>query len=260
MLSGKGVLVTRPALQADKFAEQLIKVGAIPVLFPTTKIVPDPIGQTQLRNCFANLDHFNWIIFTSQNAVNFFWEEWKKTGLSSDILNATKIAAIGPATKQKLNNFGLTVTAMPEIYIGEEIVNSLGDVRNHHILLPRAEGARTELVGALNQAGATVNEIILYKSVTNSPDPNSCKNLEKDVHYVTFTSASTVHSFFELLGDQAQPYLNKRWIACIGPITAATLLEYGISAQIVAETYTTEGMIEAMEAYTQNNTDTRSSN
>ncbi|HSM24926.1 MAG TPA: uroporphyrinogen-III synthase [Anaerolineaceae bacterium] len=254
MLLGKGVLVTRPVNQAEKFAEQLIKEGAKPILFPTTKIVPDPIGQNQLLNCLGKINQYDWIIFTSQNAVVFFWEEWEKIDLSFDKLKAIKIAAVGPVTKQKLNDLGLTVTAMPDIYIGEEIVNTLGGVYNQHILIPRAEGARSALVEALNQAGAIVNQIILYKSITNSLDEKTWNNLENNVHYVTFTSASTVHGFFDLLGDQALQYLKRRLVACIGPITAQTLLDYGISAQITAQTYTIEGLIEEMKAYSSNNT------
>ena len=249
MLQGKGVLVTRPINQADTFSKQLIKAGAKPILFPTTKIVPDPIGQTQLHNSLRKINQYDWIIFTSQNAVVFFWEECKKIGLSSNVINTVKIAAIGPATKKKLNDLGLTVLSMPDIYIGEEIVNSLGNVYNHRILIPRAEGARSELLETLNQAGALVEQIILYISVTNTLDEKTWKNLENDVHYVTFTSASTVHGFFDLLGDQALQYLKRRLVACIGPITAQTLLDYGISAQVIAKNYTTEGLVEEMKAY-----------
>lgn len=252
MLSGKGVLVTRPAHQAGNFSEQLEREGAIPILFPTTKIIVDPVGKTQLLQSLTNHEQYDWVIFTSQNAVTFFWEQVEKSGLSSDHFKTTKIAAIGPATKQKLNNLGLTVNAMPEIYIGEEIVKSLGELRAQQILLPRAEGARTELVDELNKAGAFVNQIQLYKSVTNSPEPETWRNLEKDVHFVTFTSVSTVEGFFELLKDRALPYLQQRFVACIGPITADSLAINRIIPQIIAKSYTTQGLIEALKAFLTN--------
>lgn len=252
MLSGKGVLVTRPAHQAGNFSKQLEGEGAIPILFPTTKIVADPVGKTQLLHSLTNLKQYDWIIFTSQNAVTFFWEQCEKSGLSSDHFKTKKIAAIGPATKQKLNDLGLTVNAMPDIYIGEEIVKSLGELRNQHILLPRAEGARTALVDELIKAGAIVNQVQLYKSVTNSPEPETWQNLEKEVHFVTFTSVSTVEGFFELLKDRALPYLQQRFVACIGPITADSLAVHGINTQIIAKSHTTQGLVEAMKAFLAN--------
>lgn len=246
MLSGKRILITRPAHQVENFVNHLRTLGADPVLFPATRIVPDFDQLILLRQELERLDQYHWIIFTSQNAVNLFWEVFQKSERSIDNLKNLKIAAIGPATRQALNECGISVDAMPEKFIGEEIVNTLGNIESNNILLPRAEGAREELLKALLQNNAIVHEFPLYKSVTNSPDPQAWKELEKGVDFVTFTSASTVHGFFDLLGDRSKTYLTQTIIACIGPITANALDTYGITAQIVADTYTTKGLVEAI--------------
>lgn len=252
MLLGKRVLITRPAHQTEQFINHLRTLGADPVLFPTTRIVPDFDQLIRLRRELEQLDQYQWVIFTSQNAVNLFWEEFQKSECTFDNLKNLKIAAIGPATRQALNECGIAVDAMPEKFIGEEIVNTLGNIEGNYILLPRAEGAREELLKVLIQNKAIVHEFPLYKSITNSPDPQAWKELEKGVDFVTFTSASTVHGFFDLLGDRAKTFLSKTIIACIGPITANALEPYGITAQIVAETYTTKGLVESILSFSGN--------
>lgn len=253
MLLGKRVLVTRPAHQTEQFVNHLRTLGAEPVLFPTTRIVPDFDQLIRLRRELEQLDQYQWIIFTSQNTVNLFWEEFQKSECSIDNLKNIKIAAIGPSTRQALNECGIAVDAMPEKFIGEEIVYTLGIIEGNHILLPRAEGAREELLKALLQNNAIVHEFPLYKSVTNSPDPQAWKELEKGVDFVTFTSASTVRGFFDLLGDRAKTYLTETIIACIGRITANALEVYEMSAQIVATSYTTKGLTEAILAFSTGN-------
>ncbi|PKO04948.1 MAG: hypothetical protein CVU41_14400 [Chloroflexi bacterium HGW-Chloroflexi-3] len=249
MLLGKRVLVTRPAHQTEHFINYLRSLGADPVLFPTTMIVRDFDQLNRMRRELERIDQYHWIIFSSQNAVNLFWEEFQKSDCSIDNLKKLKIAAIGPATRQTLYEYGISVDTMPEKFIGEEIVNSLENIEGNHILLPRAEGAREELIKALLQNKAIVHEFSLYKSVTNSPDPQAWKEMEKGVDFVTFTSASTVHGFFDLLGDRAKTYLMHTIIACIGPITAQALEEYKIVAQIIADTYTTKGLVEAIVVF-----------
>lgn len=246
MLLGKRVLITRPAHQTEQFINHLRTLGAEPIIFPTTKLVTDVDQLILLRHELERLDQYQWIIFTSQNAVKLFWEEFRNSEIAFDELNKLKIAAIGPATRQLLTEYGVSVDSMPEKFIGEEIVKTLGNIEGKHILLPRAEAAREELVRVLLQNKAIVRETFLYKSVTYSPEPQAWKELEKGVDFVTFTSASTVHGFFDLLGDRAKTYLMQTIIACIGPITANTLNTYGITAQIVADTYTTKGLVEAI--------------
>lgn len=249
MLLGKRVLVTRPAHQTEQFIDHLRTLEAEPIIFPTTKIVANVDQLILLRHELERLDQYHWIIFTSQNAVNLFWEEFQKSAVPFDKLNNLKIAAIGPATRQVLTEYGVSVDAMPEKFIGEEIVNTLGKIEGKYILLPRAEGAREELVKALIENKAIVREFPLYKSVTNTPDSQAWKEMEKGVDFVTFTSASTVQGFFDLLGDRAKTYLQQTIIACIGPITGNALESNGITPQVVATTYTTKGLVEAILSF-----------
>jgi uroporphyrinogen III methyltransferase / synthase len=243
LLSGKRVLVTRPSQANDNLQELLAAQGAHPVLFPTVVIVPDADGLARLDRALERLSEFAWLVFTSKKAVDLFCERWK-AGHAVGPLPA--IAAIGPVTARALAENGLHVTAMPEEYTGDAIPSVMGDVREMKILVPRAQGAREDLIDLLAQKGALVEEVVLYQAVTSSPEPAAWAQLSKGVDYVTFTSASTVNSFFELLGERAHAVLAQAVTACIGPITADALAKYGIQAHVVARQYTAEGLVQAI--------------
>jgi len=254
LLAGKRVLITRPVqqsdgLQSDSLQTLLAAHGAIPIAFPTIAIVPDPAEQARLEQAVQTLNTFDWLIFTSQNAVTLFWECIEKTQIPLDTLQGLKIAAIGPSTGRMLRKRGLSVHVVPDEHIGEAIVGKMGDVRGQKVLLPRAQAARKALVDELAKNGASVVEICVYQTITNQPEPAAWQELEMGVDYATFTSASTVNGFFELLGNRAIPLLNHAVTACIGPITNNALEEYGVKAQVVASQYTAEGLVHAILVY-----------
>jgi uroporphyrinogen-III synthase len=243
LLTGKRVLVTRPRQANDNLQALLAALGAVPVLFPTVAIVPDEDGMARLDHALQHLGKYAWLVFTSQKAVALFCERWKAAQAAGPL---PAIASIGPATARAMAENGLPVTAMPEEYTGDAIPAVMGDVHAKKILVPRAQGAREELINLLEQKGAVVEEIVLYKAVTSPPEPAAWVELGKGVDYVTFTSASTVRGFFELLGILAQPVLSGAVVACIGPVTAEALARYGIQPRVMASQYTMEGLVQAM--------------
>jgi len=255
-LAGKRILVTRPRDQAKALCDRFEARGAIPIPFPTIEIAPLP-DYTKLDEATRNLAHYDWIIFTSVNGVNAFWERLDLTGLTRSALlrGATRdltglnnrIAAIGPATAEAVRKHGASVTFMPNKYIAEAIAAGLGEVQGQRFLLPRAELAREALAIELKQRGAVVDEIAAYRTLPTSPDAESMKALQQGVDAITFTSSSTVRNFVAI---EMTKHLNYQpVIACLGPITAQTARDLGLTVTITAADYTLEGLVTALENY-----------
>jgi uroporphyrinogen III methyltransferase / synthase len=251
-LHGMRVLVTRPPHQARAFIDKLSACGAVPFAFPTIKIVP-LADQSRLDKALTHLAAYDWLIFTSQNAVDVFWERYSHTQAGETALNRLKTAAIGPATARALAKRGIHTDYVPDEYIAEAVAAGVGDVQGKRILLPRAAIAREALVIALQQRGAVVDEIPIYQTIFSQPEAQTWQALEEGMDFITFTSSSTVHGFFEAVGARAGELVGKAAVACIGPITAQTVAEYGFPAQLIAEEYTTDGLIAAMLRYSENN-------
>jgi uroporphyrinogen-III synthase len=252
-LRGKRILVTRPLQQSNAFSERLAAIGAVPVLFPTIAIVPDQDQLIRLDQALHEIDRFDWLVFTSQNAVKLFCDRYENIYTNVEALEHMRIAAVGPATALVLNERGIPVEAMPDEYVGDAIAGVMGDVQGKRILIPHAQAARAILVKELIRKGASINEIQLYRSMTSQPEQSGWDEMEKGVDYITFTSASTVRGFFELLGDRAVSVLRSAVTACIGPVTASQLEDYGVKAQVTAPEYTIDGLVQALLTYEEEN-------
>jgi uroporphyrinogen III methyltransferase / synthase len=247
-LSGKRVLVTRPRAQAAHWIDRLVELGAVPLVFPTIEI-GGPEDSALLDQAITRLSSYRWVIFTSVNGVSAFWQRLSALGKGPELFDGVQVAAIGPATARALQERGVQPAFVPDEYVAEAILPGLGEVRGQRILLPRADIARKALLDELENQGAFPEEIAVYRTLPGHPDPQALRELEKGVDIATFTSSSTVRNFFALLGEQAGDRLRGAIIACIGPITAATAREYGLAVDIVAETYTIDGLVEALLAY-----------
>jgi uroporphyrinogen III methyltransferase / synthase len=248
LLAGKRVLITRPRAQAEGFVERLAELGAVPVIFPTIEIAPLE-DTSRLDRAIAELGVYRWVIFTSVNGVAAFWQRLIDLGKDKTSLNSPRIAAIGPATARALREKGIQPDFVPQEYVAEAIAPGLGEVRGQRILLLRAEIARKALVTELEKRGAIPEEIAVYRTLPTRPDAQAMAGLEKGVDIATFTSSSTVRYFFEILGERAQAVLAGAAIACIGPITAETAQEYGLTVDITAGEYTVDGLIQALIRY-----------
>ncbi len=253
-LFGKRILVTRSREQASVLSEKLERLGAEAWEYPTIKI-QEPEDLTFLDQAVANAGAYDWIIFTSVNGVKAFFNRLKAQRLDIRSLNNAKICAIGPKTAEALEERGLLVDVMPEVFRAEAVVAALeGRIQTgDKVLLPRADLARQVLVDSLQQLGAQVDEIIAYQTVLADTSDTELL-LEKlqagEMHIVTFTSSSTVTNFLQLVGEHRQ-LLKGVKIACIGPITAETAEKNGLHVDICAQQYTIDGLVEAIVTYVQ---------
>jgi len=247
-LAGLRVVVTRPEDQAEELCDRLRALGAEPLLFPTIAIVPSEVGGP-LDQAIAQLPDYDWIIFTSVNGVEHFWARLVEVRPSSagdgegELSIRGKVAAIGPATADALRQRGAPVHLMPAEYRAEAILDEIDDVAGQRILLPRADIARPALADGLRATGARVDDVRAYRTVRGKPPSAAFDALRAGVDVVTFTSSSTVRNFVSLTEglDFGDPL-----IACIGPVTAATAHELGLHVDLVAGTYTIDGLLESL--------------
>ena len=250
-LSGKRILLTRARAQAGDLADRLAQRGAVPILFPTIEIAP-LADFSRLDAVLANLVGYDWIIFTSVNGVKAFWDRLDALGRPFDAPADQRVAAIGPATAQALAERGVTAALVPGEYVAEAIVDGLGEVTGRWILLPRAEIAREALADELGRRGAIVHELPVYRTLPVEPDAAALAELKAGVDFVTFTSSSTVRNFVAALAQQrlhARRVLNGARVACIGPVTAQTARELGLTVHVQPEAYTIDGLVEALEQH-----------
>jgi uroporphyrinogen III methyltransferase/synthase len=249
-LEGLCVLVTRPATGAAALSQRLRALGAHSVLLPTIQFHPPEDFSALDRAVRALRQHqYDWVIFTSAHGVKFFWDRLKARGDDARLLKGAKLAAIGPATARALEERGLHVDYVPRTYVAEEIARGIRDVAHCRILLPRADIARKALAQLLRDQGAQVDEVAVYCTQPAQVDSGRISHIqallkEGKIDVVTFTSSSTVRQFLEWIEDAS--LLEDVTVACIGPITAATARELGLSVEIVAQEHTIDGLLQAL--------------
>ncbi len=241
------VLITRPRAQADDFADKLRIAGFEPIFFPVIEIQPIE-NNAALERALQLLDRYAWVVFTSVNAVEVVFA-LTPTPLPMGEGQGMRVAAIGPKTAEVLRQHDIEPDFIPDEFIGEAIMDGLGDLKNKWILLPRAEIARKELPEAISKAGGIAHEIIVYRTLPAEIDIKGLTALKSGVDVVTFTSASTVENFVAIAQKNHLDPLhlpNNPLFACIGPITAQAAQEAGFENIVVAKEYTTDGLIEAL--------------
>jgi uroporphyrinogen III methyltransferase/synthase len=250
-LFGKRVLVTRAEHQTKELSQLLLERGAVPVEMPVIRISP-PSTWKELDRAILNLESFDWIIFTSVNAVEMFWKRLQSKKLDARQFGGTKIGAIGPATAGALEERGLRPDYVPKTYTSQGFLAGLKkqDVARRRVLLPRADIAGNELSEGLVKLGAKVHQVTAYRTatVTNSISQAKPMLLRGEIDVITFTSASTVNGLLAMLGQKWEVIKQAR-LACIGPNTAAALADRGLKADIVAREHTMSGLVEAVEEY-----------
>lgn len=247
---GKRIIVTRSRNQASQLSARINDLGGEAVEFPTISIQKEE-NLSSLFNAFKNITSYEWIIFTSVNAVDIFFNELNNADMDIRDLGGVNIAAIGPATLDNLARRGLKVNVVPDEYRAEGIVAELANKiqPGQWVLLPRARGARSILPDSLREMGAHVNEVFLYEAISEVHISQAILNEIKNgvMDYITFTSSSTVTNFVKIIGREHVNNINQRVkVACIGPITADTAREAGFKVDIVAKEYTIQGLINAI--------------
>ncbi len=248
-LWGKRIMVTRSRQQASVLVKKIKELGGQAIEFPTIEIAEEE-NLNKLYEAFAKIDSYHWIIFTSVNAVDIFFRELKSQGHDIRNLAGIKIGAIGPATSERLQKYGLLVELVPDEYQAEGLVEKLQAMMmpGQRVLLPRARGARDILPVQLGHLGAEVEEILLYQAVVprDVNVVNFAELLRQPIDYITFTSSSTVTNFVDIVGLQAKVPGSRMRVACIGPITAEKAREKGLNVDIVASEYTIDGLLQAI--------------
>jgi uroporphyrinogen III methyltransferase/synthase len=256
-LSGKTVLVTRAAEQSSQFSNLLQAQGATVLEMPALAITP-PSSWVDLDSAIAHLANFQWLILTSANGVNYFFDRLATLGKDLRVLSQIKIAVVGKKTATVLKNYHLQPDFIPPDFIADSLVDNFPEsLIDKRILFPRVEtGGRELLVKELSEKGAKVTEVAVYQS--RCPDRIDRLVWEaldaQKVDLVTFASSKTVKNFVELITKEAnsaakvKTILNSISIASIGPQTSQTCRELIGRVDIEAEEYTLEGLTTAIVA------------
>ena len=248
-LSGKRIVVTRTRKQAGALTRQLREHGADVIELPTIRIEP-PSDLREFGELVQDAHTYDWIVFTSPNGVDAFFEMFFKLYDDAREIGAAKIAAIGPATAQRIRDFHLHVDLQPDEFVAEAVVREFqeqGGIENLRILIARAEKARDVLPRELSRLGAIVDEAFAYRTIPETRDITGARRrfLEEGADLITFTSSSTVENFLAL--GLAWPKQMK--VATIGPITSKTATEHGLKIDIEARRHDIDGLVEAIRKF-----------
>jgi uroporphyrinogen III methyltransferase/synthase len=262
-LFGKRIIVTRAREQAGDLVDRLEELGAEAIEAPTVRIEATPQRDALIDAC-RRAGEFDWIVFTSQNGVEHFMRELLSGPGDVRSLKGPKLAAVGPATAERLSRFGLKCDLIAAEHRAEGVAESMrqavaaldgGTLEGARILLPKADIARDVLAEELRKAGADVTEVTAYRTVpetgSRDTDPDIYKMLlERQIDIVTFTSASSVRHFVRAIGeDQAIDLLSNTQVASIGPVTAEAAQQLGIETTIMPKEYTVPALVDAILEY-----------
>jgi uroporphyrinogen III methyltransferase/synthase len=246
-LFGKRIVVTRAAQQSQVLTDKLRELGAEVIEMPATRIAR--LDLAPLRDAMTRLDEYQWVMFTSQNAVSIFWEQLLGSGRDARALAGVRIAGVGPATTAALLERGIIVDVVPDRFVAEGLLEKLqerDDVSGSRVLYVAAEGAREALPDGLGSMGASVDVIAAYRSINDGAGAGRLrKAIESDtVNAVTFTSASSVRAYVELVGEDLALKVSA---ITIGPQTSEAVTAAGIELLAEAEEATTDGVVAAVE-------------
>ncbi|BBY73753.1 bifunctional uroporphyrinogen-III C-methyltransferase/uroporphyrinogen-III synthase [Mycolicibacterium parafortuitum] len=250
-LYGWTVLVPRTKDQAGEMSDRLVGHGALPIEVPTIAVEP-PRSPAQMERAVKGLvdGRFQWVVFTSTNAVRAVWEKFNEFGLDARAFSGVKIACVGQATADKVRAFGINPELVPT---GEQ--SSLGlldefppydDIFDpvNRVLLPRADIATETLAEGLRELGWEIEDVTAYRTVRAAPPPAHTREMIKTGGFdaVCFTSSSTVRN---LVGIAGKPHA-RTIVACIGPKTAETAAEFGLRVDVQPEVAAVGPLVEAL--------------
>jgi uroporphyrinogen III methyltransferase / synthase len=248
-LFGCRIVVTRAHTPSSTLAARLTEAGAEVIDMPATRIVA--LDQSPLLAAIRRLPTYEWVVFTSQNAVELFWEALHKQGVDARAFSRAKLAAVGPATADALLDRGLVVDVTPQRFVAEgllDVFRARDDVRGARVLYAAAEGARDVLPTGLSALGAHVDVVPIYRTERVADDVSPVRSrLElHEVDLVTFTSASAVHAFVATVGIEAARHAPA---ASIGPVTTEAARDAGLDVRAEASESTIPGLVDAVVSY-----------
>ena len=250
-LKGKRVVVTRASSQAGQLKKLLEAKGAYVLEIPTIKILP-PQSDDEKREfveSVAEVHTYDWLVFTSVNGVEQFFEAFFKAYADARSLGGAKIAAVGASTAAKINSYRYAVDLMPETYVGEELVKEFADkesVENLTVMWVRGAEARDVVAKGLTALGAIVDECVAYQTVAETEDVTGDRKRlsEEGADYILFANGAGARNFFDPETGNVLPSGCK--IASIGKITSEALREMGQTVDVEAEESTMEGLVDSI--------------
>ena len=252
-LLGRRIVVTRARRQASGLVERLDGLGAEVIEMPTIRIAPaeDP---APLREAVAEVERFDWIVLTSVNGVEAFFAALADAGKDSRALAGCKVCAIGPATRAALAAAGIRADAQPAKFVSSEIAATLAaaapakKLAGAEILCPRADIAPKDLIDDLTARGASVREVTAYRTVCDTSGAEQVRDLLADdqIHWITFTSSSTVKNFFTTIDAQSIRSARSVRLVSIGPVTSDTIRTFGFEPAVEADPHTIDGLVRAI--------------
>lgn len=249
-LRGKRIVVTRTRQQAGVLSAGLREIGGDVYELPTIRIDP-PLDLRSFAELVQDAHSYDWLVFTSPNGVNAFFEMFYKLYSDAREIGGVRIAAIGPATAQRVRDFHLAVDLQPSEYVAEAIIKEFqareGNIENQRFLIARAEQARDVLPLELGKLGGIVDVGIAYRTVPETEDVSGgiARFKAEGADLITFTSSSTAENFMAL-NLPLPPGLKT---ASIGPITSKTMRELGLKVDIEASQYDIPGLISAIRNF-----------
>jgi uroporphyrinogen III methyltransferase/synthase len=247
---GKRVVVTRSREQASDLSRRIEDLGGEAWEFPVIEIAePEDFGP--MDEAIGRIESYHWMIFTSVNGVDSFFRRMRHHGRDIRDVKGARICAIGPKTRERLEELCLQVEYVPAEYRAEAVLAGLEGklVPGERVLLPRADIARTILPETLARMGAIVDNVVAYRTVRGDGESALLREMLEEgmIHYVTFTSSSTVRNFVELLGaDRIQQLLENVKLVSIGPITSEAARDLGLTIDMEASEYTIDGLVDVL--------------
>ncbi len=252
-LFGKRILIIGALPQTTQLGQLLRGCGAVPIEIPVLKIEIEQ-NPNELDEAILNLKDYHWLIFTSVNGVDAFFQRLYAQNQDARGLVHLRLGVIGPTTAKSLEERGLKADYIPPKYTIKSFLAKLRgqDMAGCRVLLPRSDTARKKLAAGLARLEAEVHEVVAYRAIPNVEALDGGKQmlLSGEIDLVTFTSPSAVTHVVTAI-DKERGTINKSLVACIGPKTGATASKAGLRVDIVARKHTIPGLVEAMEEYFQ---------
>ena len=251
-LFGKKIAITRDAAGNNVLENKLRKFGAEIIRYNSIEII-DKCQNDLAQEILGRINDFNWMIFTSANAIRFVFSALSKLKKDARVFCASRIACIGSESAKCLETYGLTADFVPTKYTSSDLVDQLSgeyDLIGKSILLLRSKIAPDVLPKSLNSLGALVSDIDAYNVVASNEESGHLEEslLRSELDWITFTSASCVTSVVNSVGVDVMKK-NSAKIASIGPITSLRLKEFGICADIEAKEHTIDGLVEVISKF-----------
>jgi uroporphyrinogen III methyltransferase/synthase len=248
-LFGRRIVVTRASAQATGLHDALTELGADVLELPAMRI--EPSDDAALRACLDRLDEFDWVIFTSQNAVRIVWDSLRAAGRDARAFAKSRIACVGRATSDALLTRGLAADILPHRFVAEGVLEAMAmrdDVNGTRALYLAAEGARDVLPDGMRTLGCGVEVVRVYRTVNDGTGAAALRTelAEGRVDAVTFASASAVRGYVDVVGaDLARvvPAIS------IGPVTSDAVRNAGIIVGAEASEPSVSALAEATRQF-----------